>query len=47
MAKQPKPKYQSFQELELEKNKLYITKQNPIRLEEIVKKLNYFYYGIE
>lgn len=47
MAKQPKPKKQSFQELEIEKNKLYVNKQNPTRLKEIIKKLNYFYYGIE
>ena len=47
MAKQPKPKQQSFQELEIEKNKLYVTKQNPTRLKEIIKKLNYFYYGLK
>ena len=45
--KQAKPKQQSFQELEIEKNKLYVTKQNPTRLKEIIKKLDYFYYGIE
>ena len=42
-----KPKKQSFQELEIEKNKLYVTKQNPTRLKEIIKKLDYFYYGIK
>ena len=40
-------KKQSFQELEIEKNKLYVNKQNPKRLKEIIKKLDYFYYGIE
>ena len=40
-------KQQSFQELEIEKNKLYVTKQNPTRLKEIIKKLDYFYYGIK
>ena len=38
--KQQKPKPQSFQELEIEKNKLYVSK-------EIIKKLDYFYYGID
>ncbi|QHB39649.1 hypothetical protein mymlan62_gp043 [Flavobacterium phage vB_FspS_mymlan6-2] len=33
--------------MEIEKNKLYISKQNPTRLKEIIKKLNYFYYGIK
>ena len=33
-------------DLEKEKNKLYISKENPIRLKEIIKKLNYLYYGI-
>ena len=47
MAKQQKPKQQSFQELELEKNKLYVSKENPTRLKEIIKKLDYFYYDIE
>lgn len=47
MAKQPKLKQQSFQELEIEKNKLYVNKKNPTRLKEIIKKLDYFYYGIE
>ena len=45
--KQPKLKQQSFQELEIEKNKLYVNKQHPTRLKEIIKKLDYFYYGIE
>ena len=42
-----KPKQQSFQEMEIEKNKLYVSKQNPTRLKEIIKKLDYFYYGID
>ena len=45
--KQPKLKQQSFQELEIEKNKIYVNKKNPTRLKEIIKKLNYFYYGIK
>jgi hypothetical protein len=45
--KQQKTKQQSFQELEIEKNKLYVSKQNPTRLKEIIKKLDYFYYGIK
>ncbi len=40
-------KQQSLKELEIEKNKLYVSKQNPTRLKEIIKKLDYFYYGIE
>ena len=46
MAKQQKHKPQSFQELEIEKNKLYVSKENPTRLKEIIKKLDYIYYGI-
>lgn len=34
-------------DLEKEKNKLYVSKQNPKRLKEIIKKLNYLYYGIK
>ena len=45
--KQQKPKPQSFQELEIEKNKLYVSKENPTRLKEIIKKLDYFYYGLK
>ena len=40
-------KTQSLQELEIEKNKLYVNKQNPTRLKKIIKKLDYFYYGIK
>ena len=46
MAKQQKPKPPTLQELEKEKNKLYVSKKNPTRLKEIIKKLNYIYYGI-
>lgn len=45
MKKNLKP--QSFQELEIEKNKLYVSKENPTRLKEIIKKLDYFFHGIE
>ena len=34
-------------ELEAEKNKLYVTKQNPKRLKEIIDKLNFYYYGLK
>lgn len=34
-------------ELEAEKNKLYVTKENPKRLKEIIDKLNFYYYGIK
>jgi hypothetical protein len=37
----------SLQELEIEKNKLYVSKENPTRLKEIIKKLDYIYYGIK
>jgi hypothetical protein len=47
MSKQQKHKQQSFQELEQERDRLYVTKQNPTRLKEIIKKLDYFYYGIK
>ena len=33
-------------DLEKEKNKLYVSKENPNRLKEIIKKLNFYYYGI-
>ena len=42
-----KTKQQSFHELEAEKNKLYVTKQNTTRLKEIIKKLDYLYYGLK
>ena len=34
-------------DLEKEKNKLYVSKENPKRLTEILKKLDYIYYGIK
>ena len=34
-------------DLEKEKNKLYVSKENPKRLTEILKKLDYLYYGIK
>jgi hypothetical protein len=36
-----------IQDLEIEKNKLYISKENPTRLKEIIKKLDYIYFGIK
>jgi hypothetical protein len=47
MKKQTKPKKPSLQELENEKNKLYVSKENPTRLKEIIKKLDYIYFGIK
>ena len=34
-------------DLEKEKNKLYVSKENPNRLKEIIKKLDFYYYGIK
>jgi hypothetical protein len=42
-----KPKQPTLQDLETEKNKLYVSKQNNTRLKEILKKLDYFYWGIK
>jgi hypothetical protein len=42
-----KTKQPTLQELEIEKNNLYVTKSNPTRLKEIINKLNYLYYGIK
>lgn len=36
----------NFKDLEIEANKLYVSKQNPNRLNEIIKKLNFYYFGI-
>jgi hypothetical protein len=47
MKKQTKPKPPSLQELEIEKRKLYVSKENPQRLKEIIKKLDYIYFGIK
>lgn len=45
--KQPKTKTTNLiHDLEKEKNKLYVSKENPTRLKEIIKKLNYLYFGI-
>ncbi len=44
--KKPKHKTPTIIDLEKEKNKLYVSKENPTRLKEIIKKLNYLYYGI-
>ena len=44
--KHTKPKPPTLTELEKEKNKLYVSKENPTRLKEIIEKLNYLYYGI-
>ncbi len=46
MAKKPKIKRPTFQELEKERDELYISKNNPTRLNEIIKKLNFYYFGI-
>jgi hypothetical protein len=40
-------KQPSLQELENEKNKLYVSKENPQRLKEIIKKLDLIYFGIK
>jgi hypothetical protein len=45
--KQTKHKLPSLQELENEKNKLYVSKENPKRLKEIIKKLDYIYFAIK
>lgn len=37
----------TIHELEKEKNKLYVTKENNKRLNEIIQKLNYIYFGIK
>ena len=39
-------KINQIHDLEKEKNKLYVSKENTTRLKEIIKKLNYIYYGI-
>lgn len=48
-TKQFKPmakKINLIHDLEKEKNKLYVSKENPTRLKEIIKKLDYLYFGI-
>jgi hypothetical protein len=42
-----KPKQITIQELEKEKNFLYISKTNPTRLKEIINRLYFLYYGIK
>lgn len=37
----------NFKDLEAERDKLYISKDNPKRLKEIINKLNEIYYGIK
>ena len=45
--KSKKPKQPTLNELEEEKRKLYVSKENPQRLKEIIKKLNLIYFGIK
>lgn len=33
--------------LEAEKNRLYISGDNPLKLEEVKKQIDWFYYGIK
>ena len=40
-------KTNQIHELEKEKNKLYVSKKNPTRLKEIIKKLDYIYFGLK
>jgi hypothetical protein len=42
-----KPKQPTLNELEEEKRKLYVSKENPQRLKEIIKKLDLIYFGIK
>ncbi len=37
----------NFKELENERDKLYISKDNPKRLKEIIKLLDFLYFGIK
>lgn len=41
------PKLSKYEELKKERNKLYISKQNPKRLQELIKKIDHFEYGIK
>jgi hypothetical protein len=47
VKKSNKPKQPTLNELEEEKRKLYVSKENPQRLKEIIKKLNLIYFGIK
>jgi len=42
-----KPKQPTLNELEEEKRKLYVSKENPQRLKEIIKKLDFLYFGLK
>jgi hypothetical protein len=42
-----KPKQPTLNELEEDKRKLYVSKENPQRLKEIIKKLDLIYFGIK
>jgi hypothetical protein len=42
-----KHKQPTLNELEEEKRKLYVSKENPQRLKEIIKKLDLIYYGLK
>jgi SepF-like predicted cell division protein (DUF552 family) len=44
--KSKKPKLPTIEELEQEKRTLYVSKSNIKRLNDVVEKLNYIYYGI-
>lgn len=37
----------NFKELEDERDKLYVSKDNPKRLKEIIKLLDFIYFGIK
>lgn len=37
----------NFKDLEAERDKLYVSKNNPKRLKEIIELLNYIYFGIK
>lgn len=37
----------NFKDLEIERDKLYVSKNNPKRLKEINDTLNFLYYGVK
>lgn len=37
----------NFKDLEAERDKLYVSKNNPKRLKEIIKLLDFLYYGLK
>jgi hypothetical protein len=47
VKKSNKPKQPTLNELEEEKRKLYVSKENPQRLKEIIKKLDFLYFGLK